>query len=116
MISSRTLLASFLCAAFVSSPGIAQDFAKYRDFEFGTSMEAVAKQVRMKVSDAKTTQQRPAVIQMLQWDQGRSSDLTGKVVSVRSIRFDFYNDELSRMVVTYDPGATDGLTTDDLIE
>jgi hypothetical protein len=44
------------------------------------------------------------------------SDPSAKDKSIRSIRFDFYNDQLSKMVVTYDPAATEGLTTDDMIE
>ena len=117
MISSRTFLASVLCAAFVSSPSIGQDLTKYREFQFGMNIESVAKQIQMKVSDAKTSQQRPAVIQTLQWDQaGHYSDLAAKGGSLRGIRFDFYNGELSKMVVTYDPAGTEGLTVDDVIE
>src|SRR4029077_19537417 len=71
---------------------------------------------QMKASDVKTSQQRPAMIQTLQWELSHSSDVAWKTPSVRGIRFDFYNDELSKMVVTYDPVATDGLTADDLIE
>jgi hypothetical protein len=79
------------------------------------SLESVAKQINTKASDAKITHQRPAVIQTLQWDQGYS-DPSAKDRSLRSIRFDFYNGELSKMVVTYDPRGTEGMTTDDMIE
>src|SRR5438105_4184012 len=116
MISTRTFATSFLCAALFSSLGTAQDLSKYRDFQFGMSLESVAKQVHMNASAAKTTHQRPAVIQTLQWDQLIYSDLPVKDRLLRSIRFDFYNDELSKMVVTYDPAGTEGLTTDDMIE
>jgi hypothetical protein len=116
MISYRTLATSVLCSAFFASLGGAQDLAKYRDFRFGMSLESVAKQIHMNASAAKITHQRPAVIQTLQWDQWSFSDLPAKDRSLRSIRFDFYNDELSKMVVTYDPAGTEGLTTDDMIE
>src|ERR1700746_3390625 len=116
MISSRMLVTSVLCAALFASLGGAQDLAKYRDFRFGMSLESVAKQIHMNASAAKITHQRPAVIQTLQWDQWSFSDLPAKDRSLRSIRFDFYNDELSKMVVTYDPRGTEGLTTDDMIE
>jgi hypothetical protein len=56
------------------------------------------------------------VIQTLQWDQVSNSDLSIKERSLRSIRFNFYNDELFKMVVTYDAAGTRGLTTDDMIE
>ena len=116
MISFRTLATSVLCAALFASMGGAQDLAKYRDFQFGMSLESVAKQIHMDVAAAKTTHQRPAVIQTLQWDQLSYSDRAAKDKSLRSIRFDFYNGELSKMVVTYNPTGTEGLTTDDMIE
>jgi hypothetical protein len=116
MISSRTLVTSLFCAALFSTLATAQDLAKYRDFQFGMSLESVAKQIHMDVGAAKTTHQRPAVIQTLQWNQLSYSDRAAKDRSLRSIRFDFYNGELSKMIVTYDPVRTDGLTTDDMIE
>ena len=116
MINSKTLVASLLCAMLFSSFGTAQDLAKYRDFQFGMSPEAVAKQINMNPPAVRTTHQRPAVIQTLQWDQSRYSDSAAKDRTLRSIRFEFYNSELSKMVVTYDPVRTDGLTTNDIIE
>jgi hypothetical protein len=116
MISPRTLLTSLFFVAVFSSLGTAQDLARYRDFQFGMSLESVAKQTNMDAAAAKTIHQRPAVIQTLQWDQSSYSDRAAKDRSLRSIRFDFYNGELSKMIVTYDPVRTDGLTTDDMIE
>ena len=37
MISSRTLLTVSVCALLFSSAGMAQDLARYRDFQFGMS-------------------------------------------------------------------------------
>jgi hypothetical protein len=116
MISYRTLVRSLLCVALFSTLGMAQDLGKYRDFEFGMSPESVAKEVHVNASEVKTTHRRPAVIQTLQWDQFRYSDVAAKGGSLRSIRFDFYNGELFKMIMTYDPAGTDGLTTDDMIE
>ena len=116
MISFRTLAASLFCAALLPSLGMAQDLAKYRDFRFGMTLESVAKQNGLNVSNAKTIHQRPATIQTLQWDQLNYSGLAAKDRSLRSIRFDFYNGELSKMVVTYDPAGTEGLTTNDMID
>jgi hypothetical protein len=116
MISARSLATAVLCAVLFSSLSAAQDLAKYRDFQFGMSPESVAKQTHMNVSDAKTVHQRPAVIQTLQWDQLGYFDRSAKADSLRSIRFDFYNGELSKMVMIYDPAGTEGLTTEDMIE
>src|ERR1700758_4728444 len=114
MSSFRALATSVSFAAFFASLGGAQDLAKYHDFQFGMSLESVAKQIHMNASSAKITHQRPAVIQTLQWLN--YSDPSAKDKSIRSIRFDFYNDQLSKIVVTYDPPETEGLTTDDMIE
>ena len=117
MIRSRTLVTSLLFGALFSSLGTAQDLSKYRDFQFVMRLESVAKQIHMNVSAAKTTHQRPAVIQTLQWDQLSSySDPAAEDRSLRSIRFDFYNGELFKMVVAYDPAGTEGLTTEDMVE
>jgi hypothetical protein len=114
--SYRTFLTSALFVAVFSSLGSAQGLGKYRDFQFGMNVESVAKQIEMKASEAKTSHDRPALIQTLQWNQSGYSDAPAKTASVRSIRFDFCNGELFKMVVTYDPAGTDGLTTDDIIE
>ena len=117
MIRSRTLVTALLFGAFFSSLGTAQDLSKYRDFQFGMRLESVARQIHMDASAAKTTHQRPAVIQTLQWDQLSSySDPAAEDRSLRSIRFDFYNGELFKLAITYDPVGTDGLTTQDMVE
>src|SRR5881628_2453999 len=103
MIRSRTLVTSLLFGALFSSLGTAQDLSKYRDFQFGMRLESVATQIHMNASAAKTTHQRPAVIQTLQWDQLSYSAPAAEDRSLTSIRFDFYNGELFKMVVTYDP-------------
>src|SRR5947209_7570384 len=116
MIRSRTLVTALLFGAFFSSLGTAQDLSKYRDFQFGMRLESVARQIRMDASAAKTTHQRPALIQTLNWDRLSYSDPAAKDRSLRSIRFDFYNGELFKMVVAYDPVETAGLTTEDMVE
>ena len=114
MISFRTIATSVSFAALIASLGAAQDLAKYHDFQFGMSLESVAKQIHMNASSAQITHQRPALIQTLQWLNYFGTSAKDK--SIRSIRFDFYNDELSKMVVTYAPAGPEGLTTDDMIE
>jgi hypothetical protein len=80
------------------------------------SLESVAKQINLNVASAKTVHERPALVQTLQWDQFRYSDPAAKATSLRSVRFDFYNGELSKIMVTYDPAGTEGLTANDMIE
>jgi hypothetical protein len=116
MISFRRLLMPSLSVLLFYSAGMAQDMARYRDFQFGMSPEAVAAQMQINPSAIRTTHLRPALIQTFQWDKPGYSETGTKNKSLRSIRFDFYNGELSKIVVTYDPGGTNGLTTDDMIE
>jgi len=115
MISARSF-ASLICWSVLLTPLIyAQDLACYRDFQFGMSLVSVAKQTGMKQSEAKMLHQRPAVIQELWWtgSLGRSLSRTDPV---RDIVFGFYNDKLFRIVITYDPNRTEGLTKDDMVE
>ena len=116
MTRSRILVISLLFGVLMALPATAQDLSKYRDFQFGMSLESVAKQIHMEASAAKTTHQRPAMIQTLQWDQPGYPEPAAKDRSLRSIRFDFYNGELFKIIVTYDPVETEGLTTEDMVE
>jgi hypothetical protein len=113
--SIRTIVSSILGLGFFASPLYAQDFSRYREFRLGTSLPVVAKQARMKPAEARTTHQRPALIQELEWQAlylapNRPAD------SVRNILFSFYNNELFRLVVTYDRDHTEGLLAEDIIE
>jgi hypothetical protein len=116
MIRVTTVATSILCAALFSSPCAAQELSRYRNFEFGMSVESVAKLAYTNASGAKTVHQRPQVIQMLDWYAHGNFDTSLGAESIRGIRFHFYNDELFKMVVDYDPAQTKGLTADDLIE
>jgi len=116
MINAATVATSILCAALFSSLGAAQELSRYRDFEFGMSIESVATLAHTNASSAKTVHQRPEVIQTLDWDPHGNFDRSPKPESIRDIRFHFYNDALFKMVVVYDPDQTKGLTADDMIE
>jgi hypothetical protein len=90
------------------------DLSRYRDFQFGMDLAAVAKLVDMKPSEAKLIHQRPAVIQELEW-QPRLSLTSSPEDPVRAIFFSFYDGELFRIVVNYDRSKTEGLTTEDVV-
>jgi hypothetical protein len=115
MISARSLAIS-ISWAVLSAPLIySQDLSRYREFQFGMDLPAVAKLVDMKPSEAKLIHRRPAVIQELTW-QPRLSLSSSQPDPVRTIFFSFYNGELFRIVVNYDRYKTEGLTTEDVIE
>ena len=97
----------------------APDLSRYREFQFGMSLLAVAKQADMNPSDARVIHQRPAVIQELEWRPQRflaPSAQADPVDPVQGILFSFYNGELFRMVVNYDQFRTEGLTDEDMVE
>ena len=116
MINTRIFAISMLVAAFLAPLIYAQDLSRYREFQFGASLPAVAKQVNMKPSEAKAIHQRPAVIQELEWQAQDVLTPSQRVDSVKSILFSFYNGALFRILVTYDPARTEGMTADDIIE
>jgi hypothetical protein len=116
MINARILAIAILGAVF-STPSIySQDLSKYREFKFGTSLPAVAKQAHLKPSEAITIHQRPAVIQELAWGAYGFTPSSPRSDPVKDILFCFYNGELFRMVVTYDPDRITGMTAEDIIE
>lgn len=97
-------------------PGRGQDLPRYREFQLGTALLAVANQAGLKASDARVIHQRPALIQELQWRPLRALASPPQADPVGEILFSFYNDELFRMVVSYDQYRTEGLTDEDMIE
>ena len=92
-----------------------QDLSRYREFRFGADLLAVSKQAHVKPSEARTIHERPAVIQELAWQAPYMRSSPG-ADSVRDILFSFYNGELFRIMVTYDPERIAGMTAEDIVE
>jgi hypothetical protein len=116
-LEPKRFLGLSLGADPVSAPLInAQDFSRYREFQFGTNLSAVAKQAEMEPSEARVIHQRPALIQELEWRPQGSFASSPQADPVKTILFSFYNGELFRMVVNYDRYKTEGLTDEDMVE
>lgn len=94
----------------------APDLSRYRDFQFGMRLPAVAKQARLKPSDAKTIHHRPAMIQELVWEALSFTHSSPQSESVKNILFNFYNGELFRLVIFYNQERVEGMTAEDIIE
>jgi len=78
----------------------AQSVPRYRDYQRGSNLAAVAAIEGLKVSDAKTIHERPAVTQTLEWRTPFSLDRAGILKDpVEQIVFSFYNDQLFRLVI-----------------
>ena len=100
----------------VSAPLIdTHDLSRYREFQFGKGLPAIAKEAGLESSEAKVIHRRPALIQELNW-QPQLSLPSSQADPVRAIFFSFYNGELFRIVVNYDRYKTEGLTTEDVVD
>jgi hypothetical protein len=64
MISLRNFAISVFGAALSASPTYSQDFSRYREFQLGRNLPAVAKRMRVKMHvkllEAKAIHERPA--------------------------------------------------------
>jgi hypothetical protein len=115
MMRVRIFTLSIGWLAISSSLISAQDLSKYRDFQLGMSLAAVAHQAGI-TSGARVVHQRPELIQELMWQPSRGLGPASSGDSVRKILFSFYNGELFRIVVNYDWDKTEGLTVEDMVE
>ena len=117
MITARTLTIVISCSVLLTSWTHAQDLSRYRDFQFGMNLPTVAKQADLKQSDARAVHQRPAIIEELEWRPQSFLRTSPRPQGdpVKDVLFSFYNGELFRMVVNYDPDKTQGLTNDDMV-
>jgi hypothetical protein len=116
MVNTRILMLSFLWAVLPVILIGAQDLSKYRDFQLGMNLTAVAKQAGMMSDQAKLIHERPAVIQELEWQPGISVGSPTSADPVNEILFGFYNSQLYRIVINYGQDNTEGLNDQDLIE
>jgi hypothetical protein len=115
-MKNTRILAMSLAAIAISVVQIsAQDLSRYREFQLGMSLTAVAQQAGI-APEPRVLQQRPALIQELMWQPPRVLGASARADSVRKVLFSFYNEQLFRIVVTYDRDRTEGLTAQDLVD
>jgi hypothetical protein len=115
----KTLRTSILClvALLLAAPMLrAQDFSKYRHFTLGMSLTTVLERTDQKIANVKTLHARPALLQEVNWWPPNVPGTSYQADSVEQILFSFYNGELYKMSVTYDPTSTEGLTADDMVK
>jgi hypothetical protein len=104
------------CIILLAPLGAAQNLGRYRDFEFGMSVDSVAKQTQSPPASIRTVHTMPDLIQTLQWDRPSRFSSSTEADPVRGIRFHFYNNQLFKIVAIYDNRQLEGMTADDLIE
>jgi hypothetical protein len=113
--ASRSVLISLLAFGMASGAAWAGDLSRYRDFQFGTDLAAVAKQTGASPSQIKVIDSRPALVQEIAW-RPRPLGTTSHVDSVQEVVFTFFNGELFRIAVNYDRYETEGMTAGDMID
>lgn len=113
---ARALLLSILCAALATPLFPSNDLSTYRGFRFGMSTLQAANQAGMKVSEAITLHQQPALIQALDFQPNLFHASAVKNDPVSEITLTFYAGELTRMAVLYDRYKVDGMSAEDMIQ
>jgi hypothetical protein len=100
------------------TPLAAQDFGRYREFELGSGVTAVATITRSAASDLKIIHQRPTLIQELTWRPKYAvrRPAAPDIQSVEQIVFAFHENRLFRVTIDYDQSQTAGLIDADMIE
>ncbi len=93
----------------------AGDLSRYRDFQFGTDLAAVARQTGTSPSQIKVVDSRPALVQEIAW-RPRPLGSPSNMDSVQEVVFTFFNGELFRIVVNYDRYETEGMTAGDMVD
>ena len=116
MISvSARILATSLFGIVLSTPLVsAQDLSKYREFQLGMSVAAVAQKAGV-TAMAGVPHQPPALIQELTWQPPDGLAASPPRDSVRKVLLSFFNGELFRIAVSYEWERTEGLTVEDMI-
>ena len=110
MIALR-ILATCVLGASLATAG---ELSTYRGFQFGMDLTAAAKQAGVTASEARLVQQRPEMIQELEW-QPSALRSSRPADPIRDGLLCFYKSELFRIVVTYDSDRVEGMTPEDMI-
>ena len=100
----------------VAATGVsAQDLSGYRTFALESPLGAVLTTTGARSDDITTLHERPALIQTLSWRVPLSRAAGASVEPVHDIVFEFCDNQLYRLIVTYDRDRTEGLTNDDVV-
>jgi len=115
----KTLRGSIVCLVVLFSTVSllrAQDLSKYRHFTLGMRVTKLLEHTDEKMSDVKTIHGRPALIQEVTWWPPSGPGTSLRSDGVEQVLFSFYNGELYKISVTYDPPFTAGLTEEDMVK
>src|SRR6187200_1816995 len=105
----RIVAVTSVLALIGAAPSMAQDMARYRDYQLESTVAAVVAISGEGASQVESLHDRPGQLQRLEWHAPFVSS-EGRVDALERIVFEFYEDKLYRMVVTYDRDSMAGLT------
>jgi hypothetical protein len=94
----------------------AQDLSRYRNFPLGASLVKLSSQADLGPLPATVIHKRPAVIQEVTWWPPPVADSSRAAEPVSQVLLTFCNGELYKILVTYDRRATEGLTSEDMVQ
>jgi hypothetical protein len=114
MSTTRILAASILSIVCAAPALSADEMPGYRGFQLGATLASVAGQAGVN-DEPRMLHQRPARIEELTWQPPATRGPMPQGDSVKKILFTFLDGQLFRMVVTYEPERTAGLTAGDMI-
>lgn len=112
---SRAALAALVAVGTLAAATAGEDLSRYRDFQLGTDLTAVARKAGVNPSQAKVIHQRPALIQDLAW-RPQFLGISAQSDPAQEVVFTFYGGELFRIVVNYGRYETEGLTAGDITD
>lgn len=103
---------SALLSALGAVTLLGADFSTYRGIQLGAKLPVAAKQAGIPPANARLVQERPALIQEMDW----LPHALGLSDPAKEGILYFFNEELFRITVTYDRYKVEGLTSEDVIE
>jgi hypothetical protein len=112
---SRLALTCLVGLAVMPAATLVPDLSRYRQFQLGTDLLTVSKQMGGSPSQAKAVHRRPALIQELEW-RPQPLGSSSRAEPAQQVIFSFYDGELFRIAINYDRYQTEGLTTGDIVE
>src|SRR5579864_7160470 len=112
---AKSALTLLVVGGVLSAATSAKDLSGYRDFQLGSNLATIVKQVGAGRSEVKIMHRRPVLIQELTW-RPQTLGSSPRRESVQEVVFNFYDGELFQIAVTYDRYETEGMTADDFIE
>lgn len=116
MTSARAVTVACVTLVVGIQPLVAQELSRYRTYALDSSVASVVETSGARPSDIRTLHARPAKIQEIEWRAPYVPSGRDMADPVSEVRFSFCDDQLYRIVVTYDKDRTEGLTNDDVIE